>query len=79
MGNDQDNAGRWQLEARVPPRRRGDAERRRREEEILSRVLFDADLIISTDDSLLTLDGVLIDGSGKPIAYRDTDGAFALL
>jgi predicted nucleic acid-binding protein len=36
---------------------------------------FDADLLVSTDEALLQLDGMLINGRGAAIACRDTDSA----
>jgi predicted nucleic acid-binding protein len=40
---------------------------------------FDADLIVSTDDALLQLDGVLTNIRGSKIACRDTDLSLQLL
>ena len=42
-------------------------------------IAFDADLLISTDDALLHLDGVLTNPRGQKIACRDTDSACHLL
>jgi hypothetical protein len=44
-----------------------------------SAIAFDADLLVSTDDSLLHLDGVLINSRGSKILCRDTDLALRLL
>lgn len=42
-------------------------------------IAFDADLIVSTDDALLQLDGVLTNIGGSKIACRDTDVSLQLL
>lgn len=42
-------------------------------------IAYDADLLISTDDALLHLDGVLTNPRGQKIACRDTDAASLLL
>lgn len=42
-------------------------------------IAFDADLIVSTDDALLQLDGVLTNIRGSKIACRDTDLSLQLL
>jgi predicted nucleic acid-binding protein len=44
-----------------------------------SAIGFDADLLVSTDDSLLHLDGILINARGGKILCRDTDVALQLL
>jgi predicted nucleic acid-binding protein len=44
-----------------------------------SAIGFDADLLVSTDDSLLHLDGVLSNSRGSKILCRDTDLALHLL
>lgn len=44
-----------------------------------SAIAFDADLVVSTDDALLNLDGVLINTRGCKILCRDTDLALQLL
>jgi predicted nucleic acid-binding protein len=40
---------------------------------------FDADLLVSTDDALLHLDGILVNARGRKILCRDTDLALHLL
>ncbi len=42
-------------------------------------IAFDAELIVSTDDALLQLDGILTNTSGSRIACRDTDLSLQLL
>ncbi len=44
-----------------------------------SAIRFDADLVVSTDESLLKLDGILQNGFSKRILCRDTDSAAELL
>jgi len=44
-----------------------------------SAIAYDADLLVSTDDSLLQLDGVLTNARAKTIICRDTDSAVDLL
>jgi predicted nucleic acid-binding protein len=44
-----------------------------------SAIEFDADLLVSTDESLLQLDGILANSRAAKILCRDTDAAFALL
>jgi len=44
-----------------------------------SAIAFDADLLVSTDDALLNLDGVLANTRGRKILCRDTDSAYRLL
>jgi hypothetical protein len=44
-----------------------------------SAIAFDADLLISTDDVLLQLDGVLSNSRGTKILCRDTDSSLQLL
>jgi len=42
-------------------------------------IAFDAELIVSTDDALLQLDGILTNTRGAKIACRDTDLSLQLL
>jgi len=42
-------------------------------------IAFDADLLVSTDDALLHMDGVLVNMSGHKIRSLDTDSALQLL
>lgn len=42
-------------------------------------IAFNADLLVTTDDAVLELDGVLVNGAGGEIMCRDTDQAIALL
>lgn len=42
-------------------------------------IAFNADLVVTTDDAILNLDGVLVNGTGGSILFRDTDQAVALL
>lgn len=42
-------------------------------------IAFDADLIVSTDDALLHLDGILNNARGSKILCRDTDLSLQLL
>jgi predicted nucleic acid-binding protein len=44
-----------------------------------SAIAFDADLIVSTDDALLDLDGILMNTRGSKILCRDTDLSLQLL
>ena len=44
-----------------------------------SAIAFDADLLVSTDDALLHLDGILMIARGRKILCRDTDFALQLL
>ncbi len=44
-----------------------------------SAIAFDADLLVSTDDALLRLDGVLENTRGRKMLCRDTDLALHLL
>jgi predicted nucleic acid-binding protein len=44
-----------------------------------SAIAFDADLLVSTDDALLHLDGILVNARGRKILCRDTDLALHLL
>jgi len=44
-----------------------------------SAIEFDADLLVSTDDALLQLDGILTNRRGANILCRDTDSALDLL
>jgi predicted nucleic acid-binding protein len=42
-------------------------------------IAFDADLLISADDAMLNLDGILVNTQGRKIMCRDTDLALQLL
>ena len=42
-------------------------------------IAFDADLLVTTDDAILSLDGVLLNGAGGNVLCRDTDQAIRLL
>jgi len=42
-------------------------------------IAFDADLLVSADDSILSLDGVLLNTQGRKIICRETDLALQLL
>lgn len=42
-------------------------------------IAFDADLIVSADEALLNLDGILVNTQGHTIVCRDTDLALQLL
>jgi len=42
-------------------------------------IASDADLVISADESLLNLDGILSNTQGRKIICRDTDSALQLL
>jgi len=42
-------------------------------------IAFNADLLVTTDDAMLNLDGVLVNGSGGNVMCRDTDQAIGLL
>ncbi len=42
-------------------------------------IAFDADLLVSTDDAILGLDGILMNTHGRKIACRDTDLALESL
>lgn len=44
-----------------------------------SAIAFDADLIVSTDEALIQMDGILFNGRGGKILCRDTDLALQLL
>jgi predicted nucleic acid-binding protein len=44
-----------------------------------SAIAFDADLLVSTDDALLQLDGILLNTRGCKILCQDTDSAIQLL
>lgn len=44
-----------------------------------SAIAFDADLLVSTDDALLQLDGILANARGSKILCRDTDLSLLLL
>jgi len=44
-----------------------------------SAIAFDADLIVSTDEALLNLDGDLASSRGRRIICRDTDSALEML
>jgi predicted nucleic acid-binding protein len=42
-------------------------------------ISFDADLLVSTDESILSLDGILVNTQGHKILCRDTDLAIGYL
>jgi predicted nucleic acid-binding protein len=42
-------------------------------------IAFDADLLVSTDEAILSLDGILVNTQGRQIACRDTDLAIQCL
>jgi predicted nucleic acid-binding protein len=42
-------------------------------------IAFDADLVVSADDAILNLDGILVNASGDKIMCRDTDSALQIL
>jgi predicted nucleic acid-binding protein len=44
-----------------------------------SAIAFDVDLLVSTDEALRQLDGILINSRGRKIQSRDTDSALQLL
>jgi hypothetical protein len=44
-----------------------------------SAIAFDADLLVSTDQALLALDGVLLNRRASKIVCRDTDLALTFL
>jgi hypothetical protein len=44
-----------------------------------SAIAFDVDLLVSTDDALLQLDGILVKRRGRKILCRDTDSALQLV
>jgi len=44
-----------------------------------SAIAFDADLLVSTDDALLQLDGILMNTRGGMIVCRDTNSALQLI
>ena len=44
-----------------------------------SAIGFDADLIVSTDEALIQMNGILINGRGGKILCRDTDSGLQLL
>ncbi len=44
-----------------------------------SAIAFDADLLVSTDEALLQLDGVLVNARGRGILCRDTDSALRII
>lgn len=46
---------------------------------VATAIAFDADLIISTDDAVLSLDGLFANTQGRKIMCRDTDQALDLL
>ncbi|HYP05144.1 MAG TPA: PIN domain-containing protein [Bryobacteraceae bacterium] len=46
---------------------------------VASAIAFGADLVVSTDDGVLSLDGILSDTQGRKIMCRDTDQALSLL
>ena len=44
-----------------------------------SAIAFDVDLLVSTDDALLHLEGILVNSRGRKILWRDTDSALQLV
>ena len=44
-----------------------------------SAIAYDADLLVSTDDALLQMDGILLNTRGNKMLCRDTDSAIQLL
>jgi predicted nucleic acid-binding protein len=42
-------------------------------------IAFDADVLVSADDAILNLDGILVNSKGRQIACRDTDVCLQLL
>ncbi len=46
---------------------------------VASAIAFDADLLVSTDQALLALDGILMNKSGSKLRCRDTDSALTLI
>jgi predicted nucleic acid-binding protein len=46
---------------------------------VASAIAFDADVLVSTDDALLNLDGIFMNTQGSKILCRDTDLALQLL
>ncbi len=46
---------------------------------VASAIAFDADILVSTDDALLQMDGFLLNSRGGKILCRDTDSALLLL
>jgi predicted nucleic acid-binding protein len=42
-------------------------------------IASDADLVVSADESILNLDGILLNTQGRKITCRDTDSALQLL
>lgn len=46
---------------------------------VATAITFDADVLVSTDESLLHLDALLVNGRGNRMLVRDTDEAMKLL
>ncbi len=46
---------------------------------VATAIAFDADLLVSVDDAILSLDGMLLNAQGLTIICRDTDSALQLL
>jgi len=46
---------------------------------VATAIAFDADLLVSTDDAILNLDGIIVNTQGQPIVCRDTDLAIQSL
>ena len=44
-----------------------------------SAIAFDADLLVSTDEAVLQLDGILMNARGSKILCQDTDSSLQLL
>jgi predicted nucleic acid-binding protein len=42
-------------------------------------IAFNADLLVTTDDAILNLDGILVNSIGSNIICRDTDGAITIV
>ena len=42
-------------------------------------IRLNADLLVSADEAVLNLDGVLVNGAGRNIIYADTDRALQIL
>lgn len=42
-------------------------------------IAFDADLLVSADDAVLNLDGILVNTQGRKITCRDADSALEIL
>ncbi|MCU0569013.1 MAG: PIN domain-containing protein [Oculatellaceae cyanobacterium Prado106] len=46
---------------------------------VATAINFDAEILVSVDDDLLKLDGLIINRSGNPIRFCDTDTALTIL